>query len=125
MTLSRTPENVALRRILPQWRPHYFVEYKATSKIFAVINHQYIDLHHNFISQCISVILKVACVNKERSGQTATSPIHSQETDLFMSYYNACKYKRSGLLTYFHYILNPPRSYIPLISLYIFSLISQ
>ena len=44
--------------------PHYFVEYKAISKIFAVSNHQYIVIHHtkkqaeNILSSCSFQFLK-------------------------------------------------------------------
>ena len=42
----------------PKWQPHYFKEYKTISQIFAVINHQYIDIHRmkkqakNILSSC-------------------------------------------------------------------------
>ena len=39
-------ENVASRRILTKMQPQFIIEYKAISKIFAVINHQYMDIYH-------------------------------------------------------------------------------
>ena len=44
--------------------PQYFIEYTAISKIFAVINHQYIDIYHtrkqaeNILSSCSYLFLK-------------------------------------------------------------------
>ena len=64
-TLSNgMPENVASRRILTKWQPQYFKEYKAISKIFAIINHQYMDIYHtkkqteNISRSCSYLLLK-------------------------------------------------------------------
>ena len=38
--------------IQPKLQPHYFVEYKAISLFFAVINHQYIDIYHTKATGC-------------------------------------------------------------------------
>ena len=76
-------------RILTKMTASQFVEFTAISKIFAVINHLYLDINHtkkqaentlsscsflflktlfHFILQCISVpYKKAACVDKDKS----------------------------------------------------------
>ena len=58
------PENVASGGFLPKWQPQYFIEYKAISKIFAGIDHQYMDIYHtkkqteNITHSCSYLLLK-------------------------------------------------------------------
>ena len=46
------------------YQPQYFIKYKAISKIFAVINHQYMDIYHtkkqseNIPRSCSFLLLK-------------------------------------------------------------------
>ena len=52
------PENVHQRGFKPKCQPHFFIEYEAISMIFAVINHQYIDIYQ---TKKISLVHVVFC----------------------------------------------------------------
>ena len=57
-TICTPNDREALRWILPKWRPgYYFVEYKAISKIFAVINHQYIYIYSQHEETGLNVLI--------------------------------------------------------------------
>ena len=100
------------------WQPHYFVEYKAISKMFAVINHQYFNIHNtkkkaenilrscSFLSLKIIVYFSILSVNYKMSCSAATLNMHSNDaaSHFFMKVIKMC----ANLLTCFHYILNPP-----------------
>ena len=44
-------------RIVPNSWPHYFIEYKALLKNIAVINHQYVDIHHDTNKKCDHILI--------------------------------------------------------------------